>query len=247
MTSTALFPLPPNSRQRNAEHGMAACEQRKCLRIALMTACLAGCAGGNPRPSNLENCLEDKRGCMESRLSLAEHETLIQVRHQRHFQECMEGRRCDLESLDAVQRRKVQEALSRFNYQACLRGESSCVFAGLSDEEKTKVAAAETARNLDRCVNGLASCKQWALSSIQLVAVREAYLHRNFAACLNGVGTLLRCNPDDLTTAQSIQVRERRLAVNIYICANALMGCVEDWLTPEQRETFSAVRAKLAR
>ena len=134
-----------------------------------------------------------------------------------------------------------------FNYQACLRGESGCVTAVLSDEERAKVDTTERTRNFDRCVSGLASCRRWSLSPTQLVVVREAYLHRNFAACLNSVGTLLHCSPDELTAAQSIQVRERKLAVNLYICANALMGCVEDWLNPEQRETFSAVRAKLAR
>lgn len=246
MTSNRLLAFPPIIPQ-GCGRGMAACGKRKRFWIALMAVGVAGCAGGGAKQSNLEDCQEDKRGCMESRLSLAEHEKLMQVRFQRHYQECMEGRRCNLESLDAAKRRKVHEAVSRFNYQACLRGESGCVTAVLSDEERAKVDTTERTRNFDRCVSGLASCRRWSLSPTQLVVVREAYLHRNFAACLNSVGTLLHCSPDELTAAQSIQVRERKLAVNLYICANALMGCVEDWLNPEQRETFSAVRAKLAR
>jgi hypothetical protein len=77
--------------------------------------------------------------------------------------------------------------------------------------------------------------------------VRKACLERNFAGCPNSVGTLLRCNPEDLSAGQRERVERRNIAANLYLCTNSLMGCNEDWLTPEQRERFALIRATLAR
>lgn len=73
------------------------------LPIPILVFCLTGCSGGNLQRANFDDCLEDKRGCIESRLSAVEHQKLSQARHLRHYQECMEGRRCDQNSLSSAQ------------------------------------------------------------------------------------------------------------------------------------------------
>ena len=215
--------------------------------VSLVWCCLAACAGPAREHSNFDNCLAEKRSCLEARLSAAELAELLRMRNQQHFAECLAGRRCDEDALPTAQRQEVRRAVSLLNFQACQRGESDCRITALTEAEKRTVENAETARNRDRCLNGLSSCKRWALTPGELAAAREAALRRNYEACLNSVGTLLPCDPEKLTREQNERVQERRRSVNLYICANALMGCVEDWLTPEERDAFAAKRATLAR
>jgi hypothetical protein len=60
-------------------------------------------------------------------------------------------------------------------------------------------------------------------------------LERNYLGCLHAVGTLVSCNPDDLSPEQRERVRRRNLAANLYACLYAIFGCDESLLTLEQR------------
>jgi hypothetical protein len=56
---------------------------------------------------------------------------------------------------------------------------------------------------------------------------------------MNAVGTLVSCNPQDLSAEQRDSVERRNLSVNAFLCSNAMFGCDVDLLTAEQRAGLS--------
>ena len=134
----------------------------------------------------------------------------------------------------------VRTAVSQLNFQACFRGEAACREEALTDEQRNEVQQADRLRNFEACLGGLTRCSEAMLSEAQLAEVRDAYAQRNFSGCMNTVGTLVGCNPDDLSAEQRDLVTRRNLAVNLFLCANAILGCDERLLTPEQRARIVA-------
>jgi hypothetical protein len=143
--------------------------------------------------------------------------------------------RCNESVLSEQERREVRDAVAELNFEACLKGEASCRLSGLTDLQRTDVDAAVRARNFELCVGGLTGCDEGRLTSSQRIAVRTAYLQRNFSGCMNTVGTMVRCNPEDLSTEQSELVRLRNLSANLYVCSPGIPGCDERMLTSEQQ------------
>lgn len=202
--------------------------------VAFVTIVASGCASP-PQRTNFERCLDDDYTCNSALLDAEETRRLIEVRRPQHFLDCLAGRRCNESILDEAERRQVRQALGQRNFEACLKGEAECRRDQLADSQRAQVEQAGGMRNFMYCVSGLSACEKELLTEDQRAAARDAYLQRNFAGCMNSVGTLLRCRQDDLSVEQLELVQRRNVAVNFYICSNALIGCNDALLTPEQR------------
>lgn len=171
----------------------------------------------------------------------ASRDRMLKAHRDSHYEDCLSGRRCNEALLSPERRTRVRAAVARLNLDACLRGESTCRHSALSEDERARVEHAAEVRNLDYCLSGLTACDLVPLTEPQHQQVRAAYLQRNFMACANRVGTFMPCDESALSVEQQAQVRQRNLAANVYICMNALMGCVEELLTPEQRARYEAL------
>lgn len=203
--------------------------------FTVFAASLSSCAGTPEPRTNFDSCLADEYACNPALLTAAQAEQLIEARGPQHFLDCLAARRCNEARLSEAELVQVRRAVALLNFEACLKGEATCDSKSLSAEQRGQVEQAGGLRNFMYCLSGLSACDPYALTDDQRTASRDAYLQRNFAGCMNSVGTLLSCNPDDLSTAQRDLVQRRNLAVNFYVCSNALIGCVEDLLTAEQR------------
>jgi hypothetical protein len=180
-------------------------------------------------------------------LSAGEQQRVFEARSRQHLRDCLAGWRCNEATLTAEERQRVQASVAQLNFEACLKGEANCRNDLLSNKERLEVERAAALRNVELCMSGLAACDEVALTDPQRTAAWQAYSDRNFAGCMNAVGTLVRCNRDDLSPEQKIQVDRRNLAVNFYVCANALLGCNPDLLTPDQRDRIATIRAAQVR
>jgi len=207
--------------------------------VAAFTALLSGCSTAPAHKTNFQLCLEDDSTCNSALLTDEQTRQLVEVRRPQHFLDCLAGRRCHEAALDEREREQVRQAADQRNFKACLQGEADCRKDDLREGQREQVDLAGGARNFMYCVSGLSACDPAALTPEQARSAREAYLQRNFAGCMNSVGTLLRCNADDLSTEQRELVLRRNVAVNFYICSNALIGCNDALLTPEQRATLA--------
>jgi len=125
------------------------------------------------------------------------------------------------------------------NFDRCLANERSCDASLLTASEQQRLFDLKSQQHFQDCLAGL-RCNAALLSEAQLAAVRDAYAQRTFSGCMNTVGTLVGCNPDDLSAEQRDLVRRRNLAVNFFLCANAILGCDESLLTSEQRARIAA-------
>lgn len=212
-------------------------EARWAILASLFFAALL-CACGSPHAgrANFERCLASDRGCDTALLSAGERQRIWDVENEKHFQDCLAGLRCNERALSGDERHQVRAAAAKRNLSACLGGEADCRRDALAEDERAKVRKADAERNFRYCLGGLTACDAAALTDSQRSAVRAAYLERNYSGCMNAVGTLVNCNPADLSSEQRERVRLRNLEANAYICANALMGCDEALLTPEQRD-----------
>jgi len=208
----------------------------------LLALVLCGCVTAPAVRSNFERCLADDYTCNSTLLTAEETERLIEARGPEHFLDCLAGRRCNESLLSEAELAQVRAATGQINFESCLRGEAVCSRENLSEGQRSEVAQAGNARNFMYCLSGLSACDRSTLTETQTAAAHSAYLQRNFAGCMNSVGTLLSCNPDDLSTEQRDLVRKRNLAVNLYVCSNALIGCVDELLTPQQRAELKAKR-----
>ena len=201
---------------------------------------VGACATGNTLKPNFDRCLADERGCNASLLTDDEQQRLFELKGQQHFQDCLAGLRCNVSLLSEQERHQARMAFSQLNFQACLRGEAACRKEALSDDQRIEVQQADRLRNFEACLGGLTRCDEALLGESQFAAVRDAYAQRNFSGCMNTVGTLVGCNLDDLSDEQRALVRRRNLAVNLFLCANAILGCNDGLLTPEQRARIVA-------
>lgn len=201
---------------------------------------LGACTTNVARKANFDRCLANERSCDASLLTAGEQQGLFDLKSQQHFQDCLGGLRCNAALLSVQEQRQVRTTVSQLNFQACFRGEASCREEALTDEQRIEVRRADQLRNFEACLGGLTRCRETFLSEAQLAAVRHAYAQRNFSGCMNSVGTLVGCNPDDLSAEQAELVRRRNLAVNLFLCANAILGCNDTLLTPEQRARIAA-------
>ena len=164
----------------------------------------------------------------------------MELKGRQHFQDCLAGLRCNLSVLSEQEQRQAHMAFSQLNFQTCFRGEAACREEALSVDQRIEVQHADRLRNFEACLGGLTRCDEAMLSESQLAAVRDAYAQRNFSGCMNTVGTLVGCNLDDLSDEQRGLVRRRNLAVNLFLCGNAILGCNDSLLTPEQRARLAA-------
>ena len=180
----------------------------------------------------------DDYACNSTLLTGRETEQLIEARGPQHFLDCLAGRRCNEARLSEAELVQVRRTVGHLNFEACLRGEATCNLQNLSSDQRSQVDQAGGVRNFMYCVSGLSACARSVLTDDQRAAAHDAYLQRNFAGCMNSVGTLLGCNLNDLSAGQRELVQQRNLEVNFYICSNALIGCVADLLTPEQRSAL---------
>jgi len=211
------------------------------LLSGLILFALGACTTNTARKANFDRCLANERSCEASLLTTSEQQRLFELKSQQHFQDCLAGLRCNTALLSEQEQRQVRLATSQLNFQACFRGEASCRVAMLTDEQGIDVQQADRLRNFEACLGGLTRCNEAMLSEAQLAAVRDAYAQRNFSGCMNTVGTLVGCNPDDLSAEQRELVRRRNLAVNLFLCVTAILGCNESLLTPEQRARIAAI------
>lgn len=207
------------------------------LSCALLAAC-AACSVDATRQSNFERCLSNDRACDASLLTVAEEQRLFDLHREQHFQDFLSGMRCNESVLSERELGEVHRAVAELNFEACLRGEASCRLPALTEPQRTEVDQAARTRNFELCVGGLTGCDESALTQSQLTAARTAYLQRNFSGCMNTVGTLVRCNPEDLSKEQRERVRLRNLSANLYVCSNGIPGCDERMLTSEQRNAI---------
>lgn len=205
------------------------------LLASLLWFALGACSTSAARKADFDRCLADERFCDASLLTAAEQHLLFDLRSQQHFRDCLAGLRCNAALLSGQEQHQVRMAVSQLNFQACISGEAACRKDALTDEQRGEVQLADQLRNFEACLGGLTSCNEALLSEVQRTSVREAYEQRNFSGCMNTVGTLVGCNPDDLSAEQSELVRRRNLGVNLFLCANAILGCDKSLLTPEQR------------
>lgn len=212
------------------------------LLSGLFLLALGGCTTNAARKANFDRCLANERSCEASLLTAVEQQRLFDLKSQQHFQDCLAGLRCNAALLGEQEQRQVRMAVSQLNFKACLRGEAACREEALTDGQRVEVRQADRLRNFEACLGGLTGCNEAMLSEAQLAAVRDAYAQRNFSGCMNTVGTLVGCNPDDLSGEQRDLVKRRNLAVNLFLCANAILGCDERSLTPEQRARIAARR-----
>jgi hypothetical protein len=210
------------------------------LLSGLLLSALGACTANTARKADFDRCLANERSCDASLLTADEQQRLYELKSQQHFLDCMAGLRCNKALLSEQEQRQVRMAVSQVNFQACFRGEAACRVEMLSDEQRVEVQQADRLRNFEACLGGLTRCNEAMLSEAQLAAARDAYTQRNFSGCMNTVGTLVGCNPDDLSAEQRDLVRRRNLAVNFFLCANAILGCDESLLTPEQRARIAA-------
>lgn len=206
--------------------------------FAFTALALSSCAGTPEQRSNFEHCLVDDYACNSTLLTGRETEQLIEARGPQHFLDCLAGRRCNEARLSEAELVQVRRTVGHLNFEACLRGEATCNLQNLSSDQRSQVDQAGGVRNFMYCVSGLSACARSVLTDDQRAAAHDAYLQRNFAGCMNSVGTLLGCNLNDLSAGQRELVQQRNLEVNFYICSNALIGCVADLLTPEQRSAL---------
>ena len=208
---------------------------------------LTACAADSSRRGNLERCLAGDLYCDASLLSAGEQQRVFEARSRQHLRDCLAGWRCNEATLTAEERQRVHASVAQLNFEACLKGEANCRNALLNDDERIEIERAAALRNVERCMSGLTACNEVALTDPQRVAAWQAYSERNFAGCMNAVGTLVSCNRDSLSAEQKAEVDRRNLAVNFYVCANALLGCNPDLLTPDQRDRIATIRAAQAR
>lgn len=208
--------------------------------VSLCLLALGACATNKSGMSNFNRCLADERGCNTALLTDVEQQHLFELNSRQHFQDCLAGLRCNAALLGEQEQHQVQMAVAQLNFQACIRGEAACREEALSEEQHIEFVQADRLRNFEACLGGLTRCNEALLGEGQLVAVRDAYAQRNFSGCMNTVGTLVGCNHGDLSAEQRDLVRRRNLAVNLFLCANAILGCNEDLLTPEQRARITA-------
>jgi len=211
--------------------------------IALIAAATLGACAGPAQRSNLERCLANDYTCNPALLTETETQRLIDADTPLHFQDCLAGRRCNETLLDEPELRQVRQAVAQLNFQACVNGEAGCRQWMLTGAQREETGRAEGARNFGFCLSGISECDPSTLTDSQRAAAREAWLQRNFAACMNSVGTLLPCNRAELSAEQLELVDRRNLAVNLYICSNALIGCNEGLLTEEQRVAVQAEKS----
>jgi len=201
---------------------------------------LSACATSNTGKSNFNRCLADERGCNPALLTDVEQQRLFELTNRQHFQDCLAGLRCNMALLSEQERHQAQMAIAQLNFQTCIRGEAACREEALSEQQQVEFRQVDRLRNFEACLGGLTRCNEALLSGAQLAAVRDAYAQRNFSGCMNTVGTLVGCNHDDLSAEQRDLVRRRNLAVNLFLCASAILGCDERLLTPEQRARIAA-------
>jgi hypothetical protein len=214
----------------------------QCFALLLTAALLGACAGPDLPRGQFERCLAGERSCDLTLLSAPEQERLFEVTSRLHLRDCLEGRRCNEALLDEPQLRQMRAAVAELNYRACLRGESDCRRSALNDLQGAAVEEAEGQRNFEWCMAGMTACDGARLTPAQARDVRNAYLERNFAGCMNTVGTLVKCNPADLTAEQLTRVKQRNLAINYVLCKDAIFGCDPALLTAEQRQVLGAAR-----
>lgn len=205
-----------------------------CAVFFVVLAACAACSVDATRQANFERCLANDRACDASLLTVADEQRLFDLHREQHFQDCLGGMRCNESVLSEQELREVHSAVAELNFDACLKGEASCRLPALTDLQRTEVDEAARARNLELCVGGLTGCDESALTPSQRMAARTAYLQRNFSGCMNTVGTLVRCNPEDLSKEQRELVRLRNLSANLYVCSSGIPGCDERMLTSEQ-------------
>ena len=198
------------------------------------------CSTQIPRQTNFDRCLANDRACDASLLTATEQQRLFDIQSQQHFQDCLAWLRCNESLLSEQERRQVRKAVAQLNFEACLKGEATCQEQILTGAQRAEVDQANRVRNFEICLGGLTGCDEGTLTESQLVAAHEAYLQRNFSGCMNTVGTLVRCNPEDLSSEQRELVRKRNLTANLYVCSNGIPGCDERMRTPEQRTQIKA-------
>lgn len=208
--------------------------------LSLTLLLLSACSTDPARQANFNRCLADDRACDATLLTPEQQQQIYDWHKERHFEDCLAGLRCDERALSAEERRQVRETVAQRNFQVCLQAEAHCDKAMLTASQRSEVEQTDRARNFALCMGGLPVCDETTLTEFQLTAVRDAYLQRNFSGCMNAVGTLLRCNPDDLSAEQRELVHRRNLATNLYACTNHAFGCDESLLTPEQREKMDS-------
>ena len=207
---------------------------------AASSCLLSACAAITAEKANFDRCLANERSCDASLLTTGEQQRLFDLKSQQHFKDCLAGMRCNPAFLSEQEQQQVRMTVSQLNFQACIRGEAGCREKALTDEQRIEVWQADRLRNFEACLGGLTRCNETMLSQTQLASVREAYAQRNFSGCMNTVGTLVGCNPDDLSSEQRDLVTRRNLAVNLFLCVSAILGCDESLLTPEQRARIAA-------
>ena len=220
----------------------ASCSSRvlAVLLSGLLPFASGACTTNTARKANFDRCLSNERSCEASLLTAGEQQRVLDLKNQQHFRDCLEGLRCNTALLSEREQRQVRLAVSQLNFQTCFRGGATCREDALTEEQRIEVRQSDRLRNFDACLGGLTRCNETKLSEAQLAAVRDAYAQRNFSGCMNTVGTLVGCNPDDLSDEQRDLVRRRNLAVNLFLCASAILGCNESLLTPEQRARIAA-------
>jgi hypothetical protein len=202
--------------------------------IVLVVACAACSTAATPL-ANFERCLADDRACDASVLTVAEQQRLFDLHREQHLQDCLSRMRCNESALSEQELREVRRAVADLNFGACMKGEASCQQPTLTDAQRAEAEEASRVRNFELCVGGLTGCDEFSLTPSQSAAARAAYLQRNFSGCMNTVGTLVRCNPQDLSKEQRELVRLRNLSANLYVCSSGIPGCDERMLTSEQR------------
>ncbi len=223
-------------------HGWVRSSIAALLALSGLALSLCGCSAHSGLTANFAHCLANERSCEESRLSATEQEHIAESRRQQHLQDCLARQRCNEGSLSEQELRQVREAVARLNNEACLRAEADCDERLLTERQRLGVQAAMRLRNKENCMAGLVTCEETLLSATELTQMRAAYEERNFSGCMNAVGTLVQCNPEDLTAEQREMVNRRAIAANYFLCANAAFGCVESLLTEDQRACLRAAQ-----
>jgi hypothetical protein len=216
-----------------------ACGRRLARLLVFGTALLAACASphtANPDLANFQRCLQGDAWCDQQRLTEQQRMQIVEASAALHMQHCLEGRRCNRALLTAEEGAEVDAALAELNLQACLDGESGCGIDALTPAQREQAEANARRRNVERCLDDLPGCDPGALTDDERAAARARYLARNFAACQQSFAS--DCNLQDLDAVQAELVRVRQLEANLYLCTYALVGCVEDLLTSEQRATL---------
>lgn len=199
--------------------------------LPLLTAC-----GTAPMSStqNYEACLRAERVCVPDRLDAVQRARIERLAAAAHLEDCMQRRRCNESLLSDAERTRVRESVTRLNLESCRRGEVECDERLLDEAQVEEVTELARQRNLEHCLGGLTLCDPNRLTEAEAQAVHVAYLRRNFQGCLNAVGTLLECNPYDLTAEEMEAVRRRGQAAIEYLCDGNYFACDLTRLTAEQ-------------